>query len=990
MRKKVFIIHGKGKKQGLGDESGGDLDTVASNAFYGAWIEDELSDNGGAEYGEDYEFDFVNYQQGFRHLDIHEGCDIYLPDFPIDAMPPRLEMRKIRREEEIDVRAELYEDSDAVRKLFYGRLDELTDEWKERYNQLKYRADKIRGERQFYEVKTLREYTGLFRAVAQQAIEEDGGGEAISLISEKLFGDELNLLRADVADELDSYIKRDLVDEVDAEQVQTRLMLDDSANSDYGSLYRMKDADQLLEVWVEALSVIVSTYFLINNCQNDLPDNGVDDLLDWTETIRTLVHEYNQELLDVLEQVHEANPDNENVGSMLEHVRSINDLWENLSYDWVIDQYNPLEDVLAVQVVEESTGRPISDLEVVFNVTQGMVSLSPMDEPDRQVQSLAVPTNEMGAAAVQFENEGEDVDYGVTATYNELHFATFPEELTLTDDYFDEHPDPESIELRLVEYLSGEESVKEDTVNVDQIEGGGPVESDRAVDVQCDLMESDLRYLAEQDVRLVRIDDHHPYTPEMLETLEDLVEEGVIKEEIRLSSLPRGEHQPKEKQLCGADLVYSKFVEGTGADNEGMAGLRDEAHLQDLHIEESEIALELSKLIGSKYNKIEMAHNLKDIQCGEDLENIMSDTGWDEAVETYEEGLRKVCPRLENTLHSIDMVEPPADGDYQSKIGWKRFLPQNAFTMLFGTEDEREQLYREMYANQTDDSVRAYVSLSPFCDPEEGEPNINVASAINYLTDRYDMDYYFYAYGTFLFSTRRVNEEGYEIDLSRLVSKIGSPADGGHAAAATGSPESNPSFPADRFEKVNDRNFTEYIYYITGIIEDNTELERVRLSETYPQDFEPGMVDVIERLDNNVYNLKLKGDEGTANICVTKGVYSDDHEPQLRVPSAIAYLQRKYPMDYCFFSMSTSNLILRNINDPSMKLNLDKVARTLGTFRDGGHPRAASCQPKFDPGFDEEKFGYVNSEVMEDYVKYLGEKIWKEHDFDSVNISTYS
>jgi len=987
MRKKIFVIHGKGVNNGLGKESGGDLDTVASNAFYGAWIEHELSENGGATYGEDYEYDFVNYQQGFRHLDIHEGCDLYLPDFPIDAMPPRLEMRKIRREAEIDVRWELYQDTDALRRLFYGNRDRLPEEWKAKYNDLVYRSDKIRGNRQYYEIQALREYTGLFLGIGEQVVEEGKTGEAISLIAQKLFGEEFELLRDNLADEMDSYLKRNLVEEIGQANVSPRLMLDDSARSDYGSLFRTRGANQLLEIWVEGISVIVSTYFLAYNLEDDLPENGLKDLLEWTESLREPIAEYTAELQQLLKQIHESNPENDQIKSTYQHSVQMSEFWQSLSYEKVIEDYEPLEDVLAVQVLEESSGRPISDLEVVFNVNKGNVKLAPFDEPENKVESLGLPTNKKGAAAVHFYNQDNVDDYGVTATYNEMHFATFPEELTLTQEYFEQHPDPASIELRLVEYLSGEESVEQDSVNLEKIEQGEDVENERAQNVQCELLESDLRYLAQQDVRLIRIDDHHPYTPAILETLEDLAEEGVIEEEIRLSSLPRGQHQPKEKQLCGADLVYSKFIEGTGADNDGLKALQNEAHLQDLHIEESYLAIELSKLIGSKYNKIEMARGLKDVGSAGEFDNVMADNGWDIAVQKYEDGLENVLPRVEKTLYRIDFVIPPDDGEYQSKVGWKRYL--HPVEMLFGTVEEKQQLYRELYARQQDQRVRAYVALSPFCDPEKGEPSINVASAINYLTQRYTMDYYFYAYGTFLFSTRRVNEEGYPIDLSRLVSKIGSPADGGHAAAATGSPESNPNFPSDRFEKVNDQNFAEYLYYISDIIQEHTDLERLELSETFPDEFEPGMVDALERLDRNVYNLRLRGDEGVANICVAKGVYTDDDEPRFAVPSGIAYLRKKYPMDYCFISMSPSNLIMRNVNDPAEVLDLDVVARTLGTFRDGGHARAANCQPRFHPDFDEASFKYVNNENMEEYVKYLGKMIWDNFKFDSVDVSSY-
>ena len=48
-RKKVFIIHGKGMRDGMGKESGGDLDTVASNVFYAVWAQNHLKEVLGRE-----------------------------------------------------------------------------------------------------------------------------------------------------------------------------------------------------------------------------------------------------------------------------------------------------------------------------------------------------------------------------------------------------------------------------------------------------------------------------------------------------------------------------------------------------------------------------------------------------------------------------------------------------------------------------------------------------------------------------------------------------------------------------------------------------------------------------------------------------------------------------------------------------------------------------------------------------------------------------
>lgn len=982
MDKKIFVIHGQGQKNGLGKESGGDLDTVSSNAFYGAWFKQELGRV--PIYGEDFEFDFVNYQEGLRHLDIHEGCDVYLPDFPIDALAPRLVLRRMRREEEAGVRTELYEEKQKLRKTFYDNSESFTDRWKEIYNDLKKQIGKINSERKYYEILMAREYAGLLSGVATEVVETGADNEAMELLVEKLAGDDYQNALEQLQRALDSDLKRDLLEELPQEKVNKRLLLDDSASFDFACRGRLDWHEQLLGVWVEAVSVFASTSFMMKNLEDDLPEGSLDDFRDWLASIKQAVLGPLGEFRELVDKISDANPDNQNIQQVKEHLTNVHSFWKQLSYDWIMDDYQPREDVLSVQLTESESGRPVSDLELVFNVKEGQVQLSAPPEDDNPVQSIALPTDEQGKATVRLHKETDE--FGIAVTHNDLDFLTYPEDLILTEDYFEEHPPPESVDFRLVEYLKTSGSSEQTGASEVELEAGAGLSEERAIEIKCDLIESDIRYLHENNVNLVRLDDHHPYTPPVLDRLNELKEEGLL-EDVVLSSLPRGEEKPEGQKKCGADLIYEQFVEGTEADNPGLQLLREEARVQDLHIRESELAIELSKLIGSKYSKTEMVRALMDVETESEMTSIMSEQGWDEAVEEYEAGLEKVLPRVEKTLYHLKLVEPPEDGDYSSPVGWRKFL--HPLELMFGDQEQQDHLEKELYASSSGNQVDIYCALSPFCDQRIGEPTINVASALNYLTKRYKIDYYFYAYGSFLFSTRRVNEEGFDIDLSNLVSKIGSPSDGGHAAAATGSPENNPAFPKQRFDNVSDRNFAEYMYYILDTVCEVTGLELVEIAEQYPEEMEPGMDEVLRKLDRNVYNLKLTGGQGTANICLSRGVYTDEDQPDLTMPLAIAHLKRKYPMDYFFYSVSPANLIMRNLGDPGEVLNLDEVARVLGTYRDGGHPRAASCQPKFNSDFDRSSFKYVNYKNIGNYVKYLGKRMMKELDFDKYQVKAY-
>ncbi len=990
MRKKIFIIHGLGEKDGLGKESGGDLDTVSSNAFFGAWFQHHFKEKTGREpvYGEDYEFDFVNYSEGLRHLDWHPGSDLYLPDFPIDALAPRLELRRMQRAEEAGLRSDLYQQKQIIRRIFYGNSECFSETTKTIYNDLVKQIGKITADRKYYEIWMTRQYSSIIGALAGQIVETGEESEVIKLLADWLTGREFDRARSELKDVLDSNLKRELLFEIPQGKVNRRLLLNDSIGFDYGCRGRLGWHEQMLGVWVEGVSVYVSTCLMLNNIADELTEEAKKDFKDWLGLVRDAVLGPLEQFHKLVEKILQANQENQNIKTISEDLKTVKDFWNQLSYEWLIADSEALKNRLIVQLVESTSGRPVEGVELVFNVKQGELKLSRPESQENSYKNLALPTDEAGTAEVLLEFATEDKsEFGVTVTHNDLDFITYPEDLILTEDYFSEHPAPDSVEFRLVEYIRGGSSGEEKNVNVEQLESGKSVATDRALEINCDLIEAHIRHLAEHDVRLMRIDDHHPYAPEILQRLEKLKEEGLIVEDIVLSSLPQGQELPLEEQKCGGDLIYEQFVKDTQADNPGLQRLRAEARLQDLHIKESKLAIELSKLIGSSYNKVKMVKALMSVKTKREFTSIMSRQCWDEVVAQYEAGLARVLPRVEKSLFHIKLVEPPEEGAYSDKVGLGKFF--HPIELLTGGPGSKEHFYRDFYAKKSGRGVDIFAALSPFCNKRLGEPSINIASALNYLKKRYSMDYYFYAYGSFLFSTRRVNESGYDIDLSNLVSKIGSPSDGGHASAATGSPENNPGFPKKRFDRVSDRNFAEYLYYLLETITEETGLDLVALEEQYPEEFEPGMEKVLSRLERNVYRLQLTGEKSGVNICMAKSVYTGKDDPNLTYPLALAHLRSKYPMDYFFYSLSPSNLVMRNIRDHEETVDLSKVARLLGTYRDGGNIRAASCQPMFNAKFDRASFQRVTNSNFGNYVKFIGKRLMEELDFKQYQVKSY-
>jgi hypothetical protein len=69
-------------------ETGGDLDTVTSAAFYTHWLVSDAQRNGrDLVYGRDYEYVFVNYHDSLRWLEKFAPAELYMADLPVGAFP---------------------------------------------------------------------------------------------------------------------------------------------------------------------------------------------------------------------------------------------------------------------------------------------------------------------------------------------------------------------------------------------------------------------------------------------------------------------------------------------------------------------------------------------------------------------------------------------------------------------------------------------------------------------------------------------------------------------------------------------------------------------------------------------------------------------------------------------------------------------------------------------------------------------------------------
>jgi len=110
-------------------ETGGDLDTVASAAFYAHWMVNKARQEGNELlYGRDYLFVFVNYHEPLTQMRQYAPAELYLADLPVGAFPSvEADIRTLCDQAVFAARYEDHHPYTAERK---AQLDELVAEGK--------------------------------------------------------------------------------------------------------------------------------------------------------------------------------------------------------------------------------------------------------------------------------------------------------------------------------------------------------------------------------------------------------------------------------------------------------------------------------------------------------------------------------------------------------------------------------------------------------------------------------------------------------------------------------------------------------------------------------------------------------------------------------------------------------------------------------------------------------------------------------------------
>jgi len=895
MRKKIFVIHGKGVTNGIGREGGGDLDTVSSNAFYMAWASGSAREEGReAVYGQDFEFGFLNYSEGVSSLLAYPGCDVYIPDFPIDALASRLKLLHIEDEPAIGLLNRFTRETDDFRRWIVGRAGEVSAEAKEIFNNAYKQIGKVLEHQETAALQAALAVLGLTRGLLELDILLGAGGssEASGLrqgVIGHLGGSRLRDLKKNLLGRLKDSSKEKMIDLSEAHDAI--LAFDDALAADMSTSGRINYTDEFLVVMVEIVAYLVRGYHQLRTLPWD--KEPAEAFAHTLSAIRDDVGIFLRTLESLLDQGDASLPEaaHATARGMGASVRALKDIFAGIGDNPAPAEGGKGNYPLVLLLVEDATGQAVPGVEVVIRRLAGKGGFLLPDGRTLDEERIAVPTGEDGSIRIFYRPASPEENFRISITFDELQELILPPESTLAPDEIESAAEAETVAEEALEEAFEEKDL-------------APADpgADRSMRVSLALIERQFRALAAADVRVISIDDHHPYTREIFDLLGRLVEDGVIGN-LQVASLPRGEELPVEKQKCGADLIYAARVRGKPWDNPGLEELSRIAHLQDLHIELTALGIDISKLIGSRHSKVLIAQGLASVKTLEEMRSIMARMGWDKLVAAYDASLEEVYPRVEQAVGVIEFAKPGSP-----------------------------------------DPVRITAALSPFCDGKKGEVQINVASAIHYLLGRKKnpTDYFFYCYGSQLMTTRRPNEKETSLNLSTMCQHIGTRADGGHSGAATCKPSSNPAFPRRRLLKIKDTNYLHYLDYLADRVADYSGLVKLGVRPLDFASYSPPVEAALKHVEENLFRIRLEvpaGSGAPVTVLFTRAprVLGKAGEEKPSFFQIFNYLKRSHEFDYLFLAQGMLyRVILANAGDKDCRLDLPELSRRIGWSEDGG------------------------------------------------------
>jgi len=318
-------------------------------------------------------------------------------------------------------------------------------------------------------------------------------------------------------------------------------------------------------------------------------------------------------------------------------------------------------------------------------------------------------------------------------------------------------------------------------------------------------IEGDLKVLSQKNYRLIRYEDHHPYTAEQLELLKKLKEEKLI-EYFAMSGPLQGNELPQDQLKCGGDMVYESMIMGRKWDNSAMAYLRNCVHGEDLAQERTEEGKLLTDLIKGGTNSIEIIQTVLSCKNDSDIKTKINEKGWVAKIAKEKEEISKIEGKFNEALQLVEVKRPTQDeGISGASMSWGSDMPISGH-------------------NSKNDSIKILIALAP--SNSKNEPKLKIGKAQEYFSRKFpDIDYLLYCYGSSIMVGRRLNQADFSINLSVLMRKIGTESDGGHSGAAVCSPEKNPFYPKTILGRVDRGNFNLFCRYIRKHITEDLNLK---------------------------------------------------------------------------------------------------------------------------------------------------------------------
>lgn len=307
--------------------------------------------------------------------------------------------------------------------------------------------------------------------------------------------------------------------------------------------------------------------------------------------------------------------------------------------------------------------------------------------------------------------------------------------------------------------------------------------------------DTQVQALREKKVYLERFEDHHPYTEEQINMLQQMRCKGQL-DFLAMSGPLVGQECAEEELLCAADMVHDSCIVGQEWETPGTRTLRTAAHAEDFVTDRHDLSRLLTELIKGGSCKVQLAEIMLASIPDDDLSQRLKDHGLDAVVAEWRTYVDEVESAL---LENAYVLHIPRPEGCLGELGG----------LALGEGSDMPQPPRPQEA-----TIKILIAMAYQNEP--GKPKLTTGRAIEfYARHMPDVDYAFYAWGSSLMVMRRLNQADISLNLSQIAPELGGEGDGGHAGASVCRPDANPAYPKHLLKRVDARTFRNFAKYLS-------------------------------------------------------------------------------------------------------------------------------------------------------------------------------